>query len=386
MDLKKSTAVCLISLFSATLVLLIARALDLQAASRLEPQLARIVEELEAIRKSGGLTAASASAAEDKPADDCLVVYYFHGNTRCPTCRSIESQSHDTVHTDFASKLDSGEMVWKILNYEEPAAADLTKEFEIQIPMIVLAKMNGGEIEDWRRLDQVWALVGDKPAFKKYVRDEISQMLETWDSQSAVALIANSAETAVAGAEVPEIPIPQALQEPDHLHSQDEDTAVPVDLPEGKPVSDGVLVFYFHATDRCPTCQSIESQAQETVQSEFAPHLNRGEVVWQPLNYEEPPVAALAGRFDVQWPVVVVAKMKGGQIEAWKSLDDVWTLVDDKPAFAQYIRSEIGQMLGSSDTQPAAPPSNDAAEIPIPDTNADDVPVPTAPGDIPVPN
>ena len=52
MDLKNAVAVCLISLFSATLVVLIARALDSQAASRLEPQLASIVEELRASAQS----------------------------------------------------------------------------------------------------------------------------------------------------------------------------------------------------------------------------------------------------------------------------------------------------------------------------------------------
>ena len=54
MELKNALAVCLISLFSATLVVLIARSLDSQAASRIEPQLARIAEQLEAIRASGG--------------------------------------------------------------------------------------------------------------------------------------------------------------------------------------------------------------------------------------------------------------------------------------------------------------------------------------------
>ena len=97
MELKNAVAVCLISLFSATLVVLIARSLDSQAASRLEPQLASIVEELQALRKQGGIAASPGAAANAETAADGLVVYYFHSNTRCPTCQSIESQAKETV-------------------------------------------------------------------------------------------------------------------------------------------------------------------------------------------------------------------------------------------------------------------------------------------------
>ncbi len=177
MELKNAVAVCLISLFSATLVVLIARALDSQAASRLEPQLASIVEELQAIRKQGGIASSPGTASSTEMATDGLVVYYFHSNTRCPTCQSIESQAKDTVQTDFASQLTSGTIVWKVLNYEQPANAQLAKKFEIQMPVVVLAEMKSGQVEDWKRLDEVWALVGDKPAFAKYVRDQITGML-----------------------------------------------------------------------------------------------------------------------------------------------------------------------------------------------------------------
>ena len=105
MELKNAVAVCLISLFSATLVVLVARALDSQAASRLEPQLASIVEELQAIRKQGGIATSPGASTNSETAADGLVVYYFHSTTRCPTCQSIEAQAKDTVQTDFASQL-----------------------------------------------------------------------------------------------------------------------------------------------------------------------------------------------------------------------------------------------------------------------------------------
>lgn len=215
MDLKHAVAVCLISLCSATLVVLIARSLDSQAASRLEPQLARIVDELRAIRKQGGPAPASATAAGTEAAEDGLIVYYFHSNARCPTCRAIEAQAEETVQTHFATQLSSGEMAWKIVNYDQPAAKPLAVKFEIQVPVVVLARMRNGQVEDWRRLDKVWALVNDKPEFMQYVREEIDRMLASDKRPAAAAAqgegpkIPTPSAESVPAKEPPAIPIPE---------------------------------------------------------------------------------------------------------------------------------------------------------------------------------
>lgn len=214
MDLKNAVAVCLITLFSATLVVLIARSLDSQAASRLEPQLAKIVEELEAIRKSGGITAGTGVATESESVDDAVMVYYFHGNMRCPTCRSIESQAHETVQSDFASQVESGEVVWKVLNYEEPAGTELGKRFEIQMPVVVVARMDGGQIEAWKRLDEVWALVSDKPAFGEYIRNEVNRMLEATAGQPTLASPEGLSEIPLPAVDANDLPVPGMGPEP----------------------------------------------------------------------------------------------------------------------------------------------------------------------------
>lgn len=215
MELKNAVGVCLISLFSATLVMLIARSLDSQAAARLEPQLARIVEELEAIRSSGGISTSPAAAANDQTLRNGLVIYYFHSNTRCPTCQAIESQSHDTVQADFAGQLASGEIAWKTLNYEEPATAELATKFEIQMPVVVLARTKEGQIENWSRLDKVWGLVDDKPAFRQYVREQIRGILDASNQESTVVPDA-----------LPSIPVPEG--EMDELPIP----TVPIPIPE----------------------------------------------------------------------------------------------------------------------------------------------------------
>jgi hypothetical protein len=178
MELKNAVAVCLIALVSATLVVLVARSLDNQAASQLEPQLSQIVEELRAIRTGGGIPTAASPARSAETLEDALVVYYFHGDIRCPTCRAIESQTHDTVQNDFGTQLQSGKLAWKVLNYEKPDAAGLAKKFDIHMANVVLAQVEGGAIGTWRRLDEVWALVGDQPAFAQFIRSEIEQMLQ----------------------------------------------------------------------------------------------------------------------------------------------------------------------------------------------------------------
>jgi hypothetical protein len=47
--------------------------------------------------------------------------------------------------------------------------------------------MKGGDIDQWKRLDRVWALVGDKPAYAAYLRDEIRQMIRAAEPQPTLA-------------------------------------------------------------------------------------------------------------------------------------------------------------------------------------------------------
>jgi len=167
MQLKNAVAVCLISLFAATLVVLIARALDMQAASRIEPQLAEILDELRAIRHQ-------TSAAEER-----LVVYFFHRKERCVACIAIEKQTKRLLETTFADEWRRGAIAWKMYDFQQPIAAPLVEQFDVQPPVVVLAKMRGERLLDWKRLDDVMSLYGDKPAFAEYVGGELRRMLGT---------------------------------------------------------------------------------------------------------------------------------------------------------------------------------------------------------------
>ncbi len=56
-----------------------------------------------------------------------IVVYYFHGNARCPTCYKLENFAKSVVETDFANAIKDGKLEWKTVNVEEPGQRALYK-------------------------------------------------------------------------------------------------------------------------------------------------------------------------------------------------------------------------------------------------------------------
>ena len=100
-----------------------------------------------------------------------IVVYYFHGNVRCATCRKIEAYSEEAVKTTFAAELKSGAIEWRVLNIEEPANAHFIQEYQLYTRSLVLA--DAANPKRFKNLEKVWALVGQKDFFFRYVQDEI---------------------------------------------------------------------------------------------------------------------------------------------------------------------------------------------------------------------
>jgi hypothetical protein len=119
--------------------------------------------------------AAAPAAAE--PAGDRLVAYYFHGNRRCATCNTIEAYAREAVASAFPEELRSGRLVWRTVNFEEPANAHFRESYGLYSSTLVLSDVRGGRERAWVELEQVWLLVRDKPAFLAYVARETRALL-----------------------------------------------------------------------------------------------------------------------------------------------------------------------------------------------------------------
>lgn len=106
-----------------------------------------------------------------------VIAYYFHGTARCPTCKKIEAYTEEAVKAEFAQALEDGHLVWEPLNVEKNENQHFTSAYKLYSQSVVLSKRKDGEETDWKNLDRVWLLVGDKNAFTTYIQDETREML-----------------------------------------------------------------------------------------------------------------------------------------------------------------------------------------------------------------
>lgn len=104
------------------------------------------------------------------------IVYYFHGNQRCKTCKKIESLTKNILEEDFTAQLKDGSMVLRVVNVDLSENEHFVTDYELAIRSVVISKIEGGKETKWRRLDKVWQLVHDEPAFTDYLHKEITAL------------------------------------------------------------------------------------------------------------------------------------------------------------------------------------------------------------------
>jgi hypothetical protein len=114
---------------------------------------------------------------EAAESDSRVVAYYFHGNTRCATCRAIESYAKEAIEGGFPNALKKGRLEFKALNVEEPQNEHFVQDYQLSASSLVLARFEKGKQRDWKNLQLVWELVRDHDAFVIYVQEETKSFL-----------------------------------------------------------------------------------------------------------------------------------------------------------------------------------------------------------------
>ena len=107
-----------------------------------------------------------------------VIVYYFHGNFRCPTCRNLEQYAKETIENNFSEELVKGELLFKEVNIEEKGNEHFVNDYQLYTKSLVLSLMKDGKEIKYKKLDKIWEYVSNKAKYAEYVKDEIDNFMK----------------------------------------------------------------------------------------------------------------------------------------------------------------------------------------------------------------
>jgi hypothetical protein len=101
-------------------------------------------------------------------------VYYFHTDTRCWTCNTIEEQTTAVVRAAFAEEILAGRLQYRVVNLD--TARHFREDFQLAFGSVVVASADGVR---WENLSEVWKLVhGERARFNTYLIEHIGAFIE----------------------------------------------------------------------------------------------------------------------------------------------------------------------------------------------------------------
>jgi len=108
---------------------------------------------------------------------DRVIVYYLHSNRRCMTCKKLEAYSEEAVTSGFETQLEDSLIIWQVVNFEQEDNEHYVKDYGLYTQSLVLSRLQGDKEIEWKNLEKIWKLVGDKKEFISYVQGELNAFL-----------------------------------------------------------------------------------------------------------------------------------------------------------------------------------------------------------------
>jgi hypothetical protein len=129
--------------------------------------------------KAAADSKANAATVAGKPgaAPDKIVVYYFHGNRRCPTCLGIQDNIEQAINEKFAEETAAGKLSFEEINFEEEANKHFVDEYQLSFSTMIVAAQAAGKTVKWENAEKVWDYARTPPELKAYVEKTVRAYL-----------------------------------------------------------------------------------------------------------------------------------------------------------------------------------------------------------------
>jgi len=109
------------------------------------------------------------------------------------------------------------------------------------------------------------------------------------------------------------------------------------------PMASKAIVYYFHTTYRCATCNKLEAYARDAVEKGFAEEMKRGEIAFASVNVEDKGNEHFIEDYQLKTKSLVL--VAPGRKNRWKNLEKIWDKVAVKDDYVHYVQEETKTFL-----------------------------------------
>jgi len=113
----------------------------------------------------------------EKLADSKIIVCYFYGDVRCPTCRKFETYTKQALDEAFADELADGRIEYRLVNVDRNENKHYINDYQLYTKTIIIAESKDQQQLRWKNLEKIWKLVGNKPKFFDYIQTQVHDYL-----------------------------------------------------------------------------------------------------------------------------------------------------------------------------------------------------------------
>jgi hypothetical protein len=107
-----------------------------------------------------------------------IIAYYIHQTKRCPSCRKIETYTDEAIKSHFADKLESGDLVWRLINIDVEGNEHYMDDYQLFTKSVILSRVENGIEIEYKNLKKIWQLLNSKEKFIEYINSEITTFMK----------------------------------------------------------------------------------------------------------------------------------------------------------------------------------------------------------------
>jgi thiol-disulfide isomerase/thioredoxin len=106
-----------------------------------------------------------------------------------------------------------------------------------------------------------------------------------------------------------------------------------------------LLVYYFHSTDRCVTCNAVENNARALLEESYKTKIDNGTIKFASYNIDEEENKALVEKYQVAFSTLLIIKADGTKTDFTNT---AFQYAKNNPKkYKELLNAEIKKQLGN---------------------------------------